>query len=62
MELLAPHRERLSALFSLTLDVIKNAFQARKIFVVRGVLVDGGPDHYARLEAVKMFIQIVLHR
>jgi hypothetical protein len=35
----------------LTLDLIKNAFQARKIFVVRGVLLDGDPDHYARLEA-----------
>jgi hypothetical protein len=46
--LLQPHRERLNALFDQTLDVIEDAFEARKIFLVRGVIVDGGPDHYAR--------------
>jgi hypothetical protein len=61
-ELLEPHREQLNELFSLTLDVIEVAFQARKIFLVRGVIVDGGPDHYARLEAVKMFMLIVSSR
>ena len=61
-ELLEPHREQLNELFSLTLDLIKDAFQARKIFVVRGVLVDGGPDHYARLEAAKLFIQLISSR
>ncbi len=61
-ELLAPHRERLSRLFDQMLDVIEDAFQARKIFVVRGVLVDGGSDHHARLEAVKMFMLIVSSR
>jgi hypothetical protein len=45
----------LNALFDQTLDVIEDAMKARKIFVVKGVIVDGGPDHYARLEAVKMF-------
>jgi hypothetical protein len=57
--LLAPRRERLSVLFDKTLDVILNAFQARKIFVLKGAIVDGGPDHYARLEAVKLFIRLV---
>ncbi len=28
---------------------------------MKGVLVDGGPDHYARLEAVKLFISWFLH-
>jgi hypothetical protein len=60
--LLEPHREQLNELFSLTLDLIKDAFQARKIFLVRGVLLDGGPDHYARLEAVKMFLRLVSSR
>jgi hypothetical protein len=43
-ELFEAHRERLNELFDQTLNVIKDAFQARKIFVVRGVIVDGGPD------------------
>jgi hypothetical protein len=59
-ELLDPHREQLNELFRLTLDLIKDAFQARKIFVVRGVVVDGGPDHYARLEAAKLFIRLLV--
>jgi hypothetical protein len=37
----------------------QDAFQARKIFVVRGVLLDGGPDHYARIAAAKLFIRSV---
>jgi hypothetical protein len=32
-ELLEPHREQLNELFSLTLDLIKDAFQGRKIFL-----------------------------
>jgi hypothetical protein len=58
-ELLEPHREQLNELFRLTLDLIKDAFQPRRIFVVRGVLVDGGPDHYARLEAAKLFLRLL---
>jgi hypothetical protein len=61
-ELLEGHREQLKELFRLTLDLIKDAFQARKIFVVRGALVDGGPDHYARLEAGRLFIRLISSR
>jgi hypothetical protein len=43
--LLEPHRERLSRLFDQMLDVIENAFQARRIYLVRGVVVDAGADH-----------------
>jgi hypothetical protein len=46
-ELLDSQRERLNELFDQTLNVIKDAFGARKIFVVRGVIIDGGPDHHA---------------
>ena len=56
-ELLDRHRERLNELFRLTLDLIEDAFQVRKIFVV----LDAGPDHYARLEAGKLFILMFLH-
>jgi len=61
-ELLEAHREQLNELFSLTLDLIEAAFQARKIFLVGGVLVDGGPDHYARLEAARLFIRLISSR
>jgi len=61
-ELLAPHRERLSRLFDKTLDVIEDAFQARKMFLVKGAFVDSGPDHYARNAAVKLFMLIVSSR
>jgi hypothetical protein len=36
------------------LDVIEDAFQARKKYLLKGVVIDGGPDHYARLEAAKV--------
>ena len=55
-ELLDSQRERLNELFDQTLNVIKDVFQARKIFVVSGLVVDGGPDHCARIEAAKLFM------
>jgi hypothetical protein len=56
-ELLVPRRERLSVLFDQTLDVIEDALEARRIFLVKGTIVDGGLDHYARL-----FIRLVSSR
>jgi hypothetical protein len=60
-ELLELHRERLNALCDQTLDVIEDAMKARQFLVVNRVLVDVGPDHYARLEAVKMFTLLMRH-
>ena len=60
-ELLEPYRERLDALFDQTLDVIEDAMKARQFLVVNRVLVDVGPDHYARLEAVKVFTRLMQH-
>jgi hypothetical protein len=57
--LLARRREYLNELFDRTLAVIRDTFRARKIFVVRDVVVEGGPDHYARLETVKVFIELM---
>jgi hypothetical protein len=54
--------QRLSALFDQTLDLIKDAFQARKIFVMGGVLIDGGARSHARLEAAKLFIRLISAR
>jgi hypothetical protein len=58
-ELLDSQHERMNELFDQTLNVIKDAFGARKIFVVRGALVDGGPGHYARLEAGKQVLRLL---
>jgi hypothetical protein len=60
-ELFEPHRERMNALFHQALEVIEEAMKARKFFVVNGVIVDGGPDHYARLEAVKVLTALMIH-
>jgi hypothetical protein len=60
-ELLEPHCKRLSALFDQMLDVIEDAMKARQFLVVNRVLVDVGPDHYARLEAVKVFTVLMSH-
>jgi hypothetical protein len=54
-------RERMDALFDQTLDVIEDAMKARQFLVVNRVLVDVGPDHYARLEAVKVFTVLMCH-
>jgi len=54
-------RERMDALFDQTLDVLEDAMKARQFLVVNRVLVDVGPDHYARLEAVKMFTVLMIH-
>jgi hypothetical protein len=54
-------RERVKALFDQALDVIEDAMNARQFLVVNRVLVDVGPDHYARLEAVKMFTLLMRH-
>jgi hypothetical protein len=58
-ELLDYQRERLNELFDQTLNITQDAFQGRKIFLVRGVLLDRGPDHYARIEAAKLFIRMI---
>jgi hypothetical protein len=54
-------RERVKALFDQTLDVIEDAMNARQFLVVNRVLVDVGPDHYARLQAVKVFTVLMCH-
>ena len=51
----------MNALFDQTLDVIEDAMKARQFLVVNHVLVDVGPDHYARLEAVKMLTLLMRH-
>ena len=60
-ELAALHRERMDELFDQTLDDIEDAMKARQFLVVNRVVVDVGPDHYARLEAVKMFTLLMRH-
>ena len=38
-----------------------DAMKARQFRVVNRVVVDLGPDHYAQLEAVKMFTLLMRH-
>jgi hypothetical protein len=45
--------------FDHTLDLIEDAFEARDMVKVKGALVDAGPDHYARIEAVRMIVQLL---
>ena len=39
--------------------MIEDALEARKIFLLKGAVIDGGPDHCARLEAAKLFIRLI---
>jgi hypothetical protein len=61
-ELFEANRERVSKLFDRTLDVIEAAFEARCTLVVKGALVDSGPDLYARIEAGKQVLRLVSSR
>jgi hypothetical protein len=58
-EVFEARRERISALFDRTLDLIEDAFEARNTLVVKGALVDAGPDHYARIEAGKVVLRLL---
>jgi len=59
--LLEPYRERLGVLCDQALDAIEDAMKARQFLVVNRVLVDVGADHFARLEAVKVFTALMIH-
>jgi transposase-like protein len=61
-ELFEANRERINAVLDRTLDVIEAAFEVRCTLVVRGALVDAGPDHYARLEAAKLVLRMLSSR
>jgi hypothetical protein len=60
-QLLEPRRDRISRVFDQVLAIIDNAFQARRTLVVKGAVVDAGPDHYARLEAGKLVVRLLCH-
>jgi hypothetical protein len=61
-EVFEANRERISALFDRTLALIEGALQARDTVVVKGALVDGGPDHYARIEAGGLVLRLLSSR
>jgi hypothetical protein len=61
-EVFEANREHINALFDRTLDLIEAAFEARNTLVVKGALVDAGPDHYARLKAGKLVLRLVSSR
>jgi hypothetical protein len=61
-ELLEANRERINALFDRTLDLIEDALEARNTLVIKGALVDAGPDHYVRIEAGRLVLLLRLLR
>jgi hypothetical protein len=58
-QLLEQHKERIERLFDQSLTVIEEAFGARRVYVRRGQIVESGPDHYARLRAVAVFVKLI---
>jgi hypothetical protein len=53
------HLERIYDLFDQALQVIQQAFRARRRGLQQGQVVDLGPDRYARLAAVGRLVQIL---
>jgi hypothetical protein len=48
--------QEMRAVFYRSLGVIEDAFSARREYVTKdGQIIQGGPDHYARLAATKHF-------
>jgi hypothetical protein len=51
--------DRLSLLFSQVLQAISEGLEARRVQVQNGVVIDLGPDHFARLTAVSRLLQVL---
>src|SRR4051794_2567513 len=55
-ELIWAHREKIKELLMLSAKAIEGALDARNEYVRRGRILEGGPDHYTRLDAVDAFV------
>ncbi len=51
---------RMEQLLDRTLDAIEASFEATRNIVIDKSVVDGGPDHYARLTGAKRFLEFLL--
>lgn len=65
--LLDAKRERMTRLLDLSLDAIEQALNAKRMVAVaqgKGLqlLMDGGPDWFARLNAVRLFKELAIAR
>jgi hypothetical protein len=58
-QLIEKHKERIGRLFDQSLTAIEEALQARRVYVRRGQIVEGGPDHHVRLRAVAVFLKLI---
>jgi hypothetical protein len=58
-QLIEKPKERIGRLFDQSLTAIEEALQARRVYLRPGQIVDGGPDHYARLRAVAVFTKLL---
>ena len=60
-EFVSDERDEMHALFFRVLRTIEHAFSARREYMTKdGQIVHGGPDHYARLAAVKHFRDLLM--
>jgi hypothetical protein len=57
--LVDPTLERIAELYKAVLDTIEAAMKADKMVVAAGRALNLGPDHYARLTAVKRFLELL---
>lgn len=51
---------RMAQLVDAALDAIAGSFEATRTVVVDKAVVDGGPDHYARLTGAKRLLEFTL--
>lgn len=51
---------RMAQLVDAALDAIAGSFEATRTVVVDKAVVDGGPDHYARLMGAKRLLEFTL--
>jgi hypothetical protein len=51
---------RMAQLVDAALDAIASSFEATRTIVIDKAVVDGGPDHYARLTGAKRLLEFTL--
>lgn len=57
--LVEAERVKIRKLFEQGLDAVQDSYRAVRVAVFEGATVDCGPDHYARLTAVKCLTQLL---
>jgi hypothetical protein len=58
-EMLDAHSGEMTQLLEETIAIIRESYSARKTAVAEGVVIDAGPDHYARIAGGKLYVQLL---